>query len=134
MIRVYPSSKLSASSVWEALEAEWDDVYFCARWLKHVRLGTPHAKENAPEFWVQDEEDVAAADAVLVYARPDDKLRGALVESGIAIALGIPVIVVGDHPDFSTWVYHPGVIRVKDLNAAHAELKRLNVGYRRRAI
>lgn len=133
MIRVYTASKLSASEVWEQLQEEWGaEVHFHARWLKHMKIKTPDTAQHAAQFWVQDEEDVLSADAVLVYARPEDKLRGALVEAGIALALAIPVIVVGDHPDYSTWQYHPGVKRVKDLNAARVVLRHMKVGYRAR--
>ncbi len=132
MIRVYTASKLAAAEVWKHLHEKWPDVYFHARWLKHMDLKTPDDRSLAAQFWVQDEEDVRHADVVLVYGREGEKLRGALVEAGMAIALGIPVVVVGEHPDYSTWQWHPGVTRVLDLDAAERYLKQIQVGYRRR--
>jgi nucleoside 2-deoxyribosyltransferase len=132
MIRVYTASKLSAHELWERLQNEWPEVHFHARWLKHMKLGTPNERSHAQEFWLQDEEDVANSDAVLVYGRPDEKLRGALVEAGIALVLGIPVVVVGEHPDYSTWQYHPGCVRVATLEDAREYFKQMVVGYRRR--
>lgn len=133
MIRVYTASKLTTAEVWKYLHQEWPDVYFHARWLKHMELKTPNTHAHAADFWLQDEEDVRSADAVLVYGREGEKLRGALVEAGMAIALNIPVVVVGEHPDYSTWQYHPGVTRVPDLVSAKIYLEGLQVGWRRRA-
>jgi len=126
MIRVYTASKLGTASVWHDLHAKWPHVYFHARWLKHTAIGTPDSPENAVRFWIEDEEDVRSADAVLVYGLPGEHLRGALVEAGIAIARRIPVIVVGNHPDYGTWQYHPNVQRVESLEAALALLKKLD--------
>lgn len=126
MIRVYTASKLTAASMWRELAKEWRDVHFHARWLRHVELGTPDDGDNARMFWVEDEEDVNSADAVLVYGREGEHLKGALVEAGMAIASGIPVIVVGEHADYGTWQYHPGVYRVPSLEMARDLLTEMN--------
>lgn len=125
MIRVYTASKLGQASMWNALQKQWPGVFFHARWLRHVALGTPDSPQNAVRFWVEDEEDVAQADAVLIYATSTEHLRGALVEAGIAIAHRIPVIVLGEHDDYGTWQYHPGVRRAGDVNEAYAMLLEL---------
>lgn len=118
MLKVYPATKLRHGIKFRAYNASQSTVFFCARWLQHTTHGTPDTQANAREFWLQDEYDVKSADAVLVYGEPDDRLAGALVEAGIAIASGIPVVVVGQHPQYSTWQYHPMVYRVEDLDAA----------------
>lgn len=126
MIRVYTASKLSSAQMWRTLHAAWPHVYFHARWLKHNAIGTPDLQEFAPRFWLEDETDVRQADAVLVYGLPGEHLRGALVEAGMAIAFRVPVIVVGEHPDYGTWQHHPGVRRVPDLVAAYEMLLELD--------
>lgn len=136
MIRVYTASKLRHGSKWRALCHVTRHVQFHARWLKHNLIGTPDDPEVAKEFWLEDEQDVRDADAVIVYAEEGDHLRGALVEAGIAIACGVPVIVIGDHPDYGTWQYHPGVIRAPDIDKALVYLRRLTPRFheiRRRA-
>jgi nucleoside 2-deoxyribosyltransferase len=117
-MKVYTASKLNKKDLWIELARDWTEIQFTARWpVKHV--GTvPDDPCFAKVFWVHDEEDVAAADVVLVYAEPEDKLKGALVEAGMAIATGKHVIVVGEHPDYGTWQYHPRVHRVKSLDDA----------------
>lgn len=126
MIRVYTASKLSKAQMWRELYKQWPHVYFHARWLKHNEIGTPDLQEYAGRFWLEDEEDVRYADALLLFAENDEHLRGALVEAGMAIAFKIPVIVVGNHPDYGTWQHHPGVQRVADFNEASALLQKLD--------
>ena len=117
MLRVYPASKLRHADKFRNLNQEQNRVYFSARWLQQTLHKTPDEEENAKNFWQQNVYDVKTADAVLVYAESEDKLHGALVEAGAAIAFGVPVIVVGEHPDYSTWRHHPEVIR---LSYSHA--------------
>ena len=118
MIRVYTASKLHYAPLWRKINEENPHIFFHARWIKHVAIGTPDSPENAIRFWVEDEEDVRTADAVLIYAKPGEHLRGALVEAGIALACGVQIIVVGEHPDYGTWQYHPRVKRCATLAAA----------------
>jgi nucleoside 2-deoxyribosyltransferase len=117
-IRVYTASNLSEAPRWRDLVEEWPEVKFVARWpFKHV--GTvPDEPVYAKVFWDHDLEDVASCDVVLVYAEPGQKLRGALVEAGMALALHKRVIVVGDHDDYSTWRYHKNVYIAADLAMA----------------
>ncbi len=129
MIRVYTASKLKHAAKWRALCAATPHIQAHARWLKHTAMGTPDTADNAAEFWLQDEQDVRDADACLVFAEGDDHLRGALVEAGIAIATGVPVVVVGEHADYGTWQYHPGVTRMPDMASALAFLKALHPRY-----
>lgn len=119
MIRVYTASKLGQHSMWAALQRQWPRVFFHARWLRHVAIGTPDTAEHAERFWIEDQEDVSTADALLIYAERGEHLRGALIEAGIAIASAIPVIVVGEHSDYGTWQYHPTVMRAPTLAVAY---------------
>lgn len=112
--------------MWRELSKLWPHVIFHARWLKHNEIGTPDLKEYAGRFWLEDQQDVKCADAVLVYAEEGEHLRGALVEAGMAIAFTIPVIVVGEHPDYGTWQYHPRVERAKNIEEAGEMLKHLD--------
>jgi hypothetical protein len=126
MIRVYTASKITTAPLWRELSKQWPHVMFHARWLKHNEIGTPDLKEYAGRFWQEDEQDVKCADAVLVYAKEGEHLRGALVEGGMAIAFKIPVIVIGEHTDYGTWQYHPCVERVKTLDEAGEMLKHMD--------
>lgn len=133
MIRVYFASKLHHAQKWRDLCAATPHLQAHARWLKHHALGTTDTSTNARTFWLQDEQDVRDADAVVVYAEPHDHLRGALVEAGMALAYKVPVVVVGDHPDYGTWQHHPGVLRMPDLPTVLSYLKAMEPSYTRLA-
>lgn len=126
MIRIYTASKLHHWKMWRKLCDSTAHIFAHARWLKHVAIGTPDNADSALQFWIEDQEDVRTADAVVIYGEGDDKLRGSLVEVGMAIAYGVPVIVVGAHPDYGTWQYHFGVKRVATMDDAMAYLKTLD--------
>jgi nucleoside 2-deoxyribosyltransferase len=123
MKRVYFASKLKHGEKWRDIKDV--RVHAHARWLKHNEIGTPDTPEFAKRFWVEDHQDVASSDCVIVYAEDGEHLRGALVEAGIALALDIPVFVIGSHPDYGTWQYHPTVRRCKTLEDAFAILEKL---------
>lgn len=114
---VYLASKLAHAKKWR--ELDWPEINLTARW-PHSHVGVPDTADFARLFWTEDEDDVMSSDVVLVYAEDGEHLRGALVEAGMGIALGKHVIVVGDHPDFGTWQYHPMVLRAKTLEQARS--------------
>lgn len=125
MIKVYTASKLHHAEMCRTLQM--DGVEFTARWPR-LHVGTvPDSPKYAKIFWIHDEQDVRASDVVLVYAEKSDRLRGALVEAGMAIALGKDVIVVGEHPDFGTWQYHPQVHKARDMKQAALLLRCLGM-------
>ena len=129
MLRVYTASKLKHGAMWRALCAENSHFIAHARWLKHNSIGTPDDPADAVAFWLQDEQDVKDADVLVLYAEEGEKLRGALVEVGIALAWGVPVIVVGSHSDYGTWQFHPGVRRVDNMREMILELLRVEPAY-----
>ena len=129
-LKVYTASKLKEGPRWRRLAEEWPEIDIVARWpFLHVTAdGAPGWPDDCAAhgsvFWQHDNEDVALSDVVLVFAnRPDDVLRGALVEAGMAIALGKVVIVVGDNPGYGSWQYHQQVKRVPTLEAARSLLR-----------
>jgi hypothetical protein len=118
MKRVYFASKLSMAGRWRSLCAGRSDIIAHARWLKREMIGTPDDPDHALLFWDENENDIDIADALVVYATGGQHLCGALVEVGIALGVGTPVYVVGDHPDYGTWCYHPAIARVKTIEEA----------------
>jgi nucleoside 2-deoxyribosyltransferase len=114
--------------MWARYAKHYHQLHFHARWYKQVENSAQETPENAAKFWVEDDEDVTSADAVLVYGEGDDHLRGALVEAGMALARKIPVLIVGDY-EYGTWIYHPDVLRFETLDDAIWHL--LNMELRR---
>ena len=128
MIRLYTASKIPTGKIWRLLEKdpEWNHVFFASRWLRHYDISTPDTPENASKFWQEDQSDVQKADALVILGFEGEHLRGALIEAGMAIAYGIPVIAVGNHIDYGAWQYHPLVHRVDTLKDAAKLLKLLD--------
>lgn len=134
-LKVYTASKLTHGPMWVNLN--WPEIEIVARWpFGHADTqGNPAWPENCEAhgsiFWKHDEEDVRAADVVLVYASGDsDVLRGALIEVGIAIALQKYVVIVGECLSYGTWKYHPQVLRTKTMDDARSVLKLIASGLR----
>ena len=129
MIKVYTASKLTEGPLWRQLRNDWPEIEIVARWpFLHVSdTGEPGWPSDCPAhgsiFWRHDHDDVVACDVVLVYGQGDNALKGALVEAGMGIALGKTVIVVGSHPSYSTWQFHPAVKRVATLSDARSLLR-----------
>lgn len=126
-VSVYFASKIHHAPIGRALAAEWTEFWWTSRWPTHHVGKMPSIRAFAKEFWLHDEEDVRASDVVLVYAEPGDKLRGALVEAGIAIGHGVRVVVVGENECYGTWQHHPLVTAVADLAEARQLLRAMGV-------
>lgn len=124
-LRIYTASKLNQGERWRNLREDWLEFDFVARWPTEHLGKIPDTADFASWFWLQDIEDVSRCDVVMLYAEKGEHLRGALVEAGAAIALHKGVIVVGEHPDYGTWQWHPAVRRAKDLDEARIILNLL---------
>jgi hypothetical protein len=128
MIKVYIASKLKYADEFREHRALWklSGIDLHARWfdqaiIEQTQQATP---QDFHIFWLVDEEDVKESDAVIVFGAMGDKLRGALVEAGIAIGQGILTILVGDCEDFGTWQHHPVVTRANTLEQAREMILR----------
>lgn len=128
MIKVYIASKLNYAEQFRGYREGWkkEGIDLHARWFDQAKV--EQQSEVHPDdfhvFWLVDEEDVKIADAIIVYGAPNDKLRGALVEAGMAIAFGKLVIVVGESPDYGSWQYHPLVTRASSFEHAKTMILR----------
>jgi hypothetical protein len=101
-------------------------------WIDEADEG---ATQSFEELWARIEREITASDALMLYARPEDfPLKGALIEVGMALALGKPVaVVLGPGLELEgctkrplgSWVDHPschvfnGVFDAYDFLARH---------------
>lgn len=76
----------------------------------------PGETADMGELWARIGREIREADGLILYAEPADfPLKGALIEAGMALALGKPVAVVlpGGIEDgrscrpIGSWVHHP---------------------------
>jgi hypothetical protein len=126
--KVYTASKLHHHLLWKKMreDIEWDFVEWTATWVNHSMLENEIAGQVIdPEIylnaWSQNIWDVRRSDFVLLYSGGENMLRGALVEAGCAIGIGLQVLVVGV-PLNHTWAFHPAVKRFPNLVGARQHL------------
>ena len=83
-------------------------------------------------MWERIQHEVTTATALILYAEADDfPLKGALVEVGMALAAGVPVIAVLPGVELEprsmrpvgSWMAHPLVSVVHGLDAAREAIQ-----------
>lgn len=71
------------------------------------------------ELWLRIENEIRHAERLILYVEPGDfPIKGALIEVGMALVLGVPVYVVapGVHLEersgrpLGSWIHHPRVV------------------------
>jgi hypothetical protein len=114
--RFYVASRpsiLERPAMWRALRASGHNIV--STWIDEPRV---EGVFDFRELWHRIEAEIRSADELVLYLQPTDfPLKGALVEVGMALAMGKPVTVVApDVPinphDFSplgSWAAHPNV-------------------------
>lgn len=118
MIPIYVASCLRHAPRWRALRHEYRHRFtVLSHWIDIAPLKDADP-EACREGWKRNLLEIRDCDFLILYAEPDDKLRGGLVEAGAALALYKTVVVVGHHPDYSTWRRHPGVLWSPTLEGA----------------
>lgn len=117
--KVYVASKVAQASMWRKLREEWSpSIAINSRWIDHIDNAGKPLRFDSNVFWREDFEDISDATYLICYGTAGEHLRGALVETGFALALGRTVCVIGDHPDYGTWQDAGDVIKVATLQEA----------------
>lgn len=123
MLRVYPASKVKHAQKWIDLQESESYLFFHARWLKASKKEADFNNGAFAHLWEMCQEDVQSADVVLIYAEEGDRLKGAFVEAGMALAFGKKVLAVGCQ---GTWVHHKNVRRFDTLEQALEDIRNDN--------
>lgn len=125
MDRVYVASRASVPerpAMWQALRSRGANIV--SSWIDESGEGDTAC---FTELWTRIEREIVSADRLVLYAESSDfPLKGALVEVGMAIALGKPVFIVS--PDVTvdvrnmkpigSWAKHPCVVFCDDIELA----------------
>lgn len=123
--RVYAASRASIPqrpALWRALRAQ--GACIVSSWID--------ASEDEPDtdlstLWARIEVEIRSCDRLVLYARPEDfPLKGALVEVGMALGMGKPVVVVLEDCELNpstlrplgSWCRHPDIRFEHDLRRA----------------
>lgn len=114
--KVYIASKMHHAPRWREAYSR-PDIHVVSRW-PFLEPAVDCRTTNCQKFWQDDFTDINSCDVLILFVGGDEKLRGALVEVGIALGLGKFVIVIGDHHDHGTWWHHPLVRKVTNFESA----------------
>ena len=124
--RVYVASKFENTDAVRALQTqlrEWG--YEITHDWTHEDLAAAQDVDLALRCAIADVEGVETADALVLIMHPN--MKGAWVEFGIAVALFIPIIVVGRSPRFECIFERlPGVFHVDSPSEVLGVLEQIN--------
>lgn len=137
-LRIYFASKTTHAQKWREIDLNSQHIKVTGRWVKQVIIDDgdiinksrdigrqgKDMREFAARCWMEDQQDIQCSDFLVLYAEPEEHLRGGLVEAGIAIEANIPVICIGTHPDYGSWQWHPLAMRLDSLEHLEAWAKR----------
>ena len=93
-------------------------------WINEAGAGET---DDFSELWSRIESEIKSCERLILYVEPDDfPLKGALIEVGMALSLGIQVFVVAhdvviEKPNFrpiGSWINHPLVKVVDSMDTA----------------
>jgi hypothetical protein len=98
---IYTASKTRHADKWLGLRAA--GVKINATWIDEAGEGMTTDFSDLASRCVNE---AKSASCVLLYCEPGDKLKGALIEVGAALAVGVPVFSVG-FEDRSAFTHHP---------------------------
>lgn len=91
--KYYVASRASIperSAMWRRLRSEGLDI--TSTWIDEAKEGQTH---DFGDLWTRIIAEISNADALILYAESEDfPLKGALIEAGVAIALGKKVYAV----------------------------------------
>ncbi len=123
---IYVSSRATVPErveTWRALRAEGHDIV--SSWIDETDAG----RCDWSDLWERISREIAGCARLVVYVEPDDlPLKGVLVEIGMALANGVPVVVVApgvvleprSMRPLGSWLAHPLVARCDTLAEAFA--------------
>jgi hypothetical protein len=119
---IYVASRTARAAMWRDFRAQGNMII--STWIDEV---CPGQTANLREFWRRVKQEILDSDFLVLYAEPGDfPLKGALVEVGIAIGAGVPVVIClpgvvleeGTFRPLGSWVNHPLVTGQDDLALA----------------
>ena len=98
---IYIVSKVRHAPKWRALR-DHGLLPIISTWIDEAGEGET---QDLTDLWHRCIAEATSAECLIVYAEPDDVLKGGLVEVGAALGSGVPVYVVGRQPRW-TWCEH----------------------------
>jgi hypothetical protein len=133
--RVYFASAFDRHGVGRMLseDPQWAFVHWTSTWITKTYLEAVSTPEEFADHWTLDFKEIRDSDILMLYGREAmPRLKGALVECGVAIASGLKVLAIGLDVSVHTWAHHPAVHRVNTLAQARNHLYSFTISARPR--
>lgn len=122
---IYVASRASnpcRPAMWRSMRAEGARI--CSSWIDEAGEGET---SSLSELWQRIADEIRQSVALVLYAEQEDfPLKGALIEVGIALGMGKPVIICLPKVELSprsfrpigSWINHPLVTRIDAVHEA----------------
>lgn len=105
---IYIASKAVHRQHWRVLRDQ-AGAPFNSRWID-IEDNVPDEEIDFIRLWEMCEEDVRDCRLLIAVVKPDERLKGVLVEIGMALAFGKDIIVIGNPGrENGTWINHPRI-------------------------
>lgn len=117
---IYVASKTRHAEMWRLLRLH---MKINSTWIDEAGVGQTASYSELSErcLW-----EIRNSSALVLYCEPGEILKGAIIEAGAALALGIPVYCVGECVSLSrVFRAHPLWTDSENLNAACEAIKKL---------
>ena len=114
--KIYVASRASIperAEMWRNLRIEGSNIV--SSWIDESGEGQT---KSFSELWLRIENEIRSCDRLVLYIEKDDfPLKGALIEVGMAISLGKPILIINKDVilekrtfrPLGSWVEHPAV-------------------------
>lgn len=112
-MKIYIASRTKHAPLWRETRAQ--GIGIISSWINEAGEGET---ADLSELWTRVQREVRGADRLVFYAEAGDfPLKGALIEVGMALMIGVPVYVVLREVNLEprslrpvgSWLNHPGV-------------------------
>ena len=110
---IYTASKTKHAQLWRDLR-DSGFVNVISTWIDEAGVGET---SDFSDLWRRCVFEASTADALLLYRKEGEVLKGALVEAGCALAKGKRVYCVGDVLGYS-FTNHPNAICCESIHEA----------------
>ena len=87
---IYIASKTRHADRWKALRAAGEPII--STWIDEAG---PGESSDLNDLWARCIREASSCEVLIAYREPEDILKGAWIEIGAALAVGIPVVGVG---------------------------------------